>query len=124
MRKNSIKNNRINGEVMRVLSHVISNELKDPRVSPMCTITDCIVAPDLKTAKVYVSVMGTEDDGKRTMEGLKSCAGFLRKRLAESLNLRHTPEVTYILDESIAYGVRMTKLIDDLHISSEEDEGE
>ena len=121
MRKNSIKNNRINQEVMRELSHLISHELKDPRVSPMCTITDCIVAPDLKTAKVYVSVMGDEDEGAKTMEGLKSCAGFLRKRLAENLNLRHTPEITYILDESIAYGVRMTKLIDELNVPAESD---
>ena len=115
MRKNSIKNNRINGEVMRELSHIISTELKDPRVDPMLTITDCIVVPDLKTAKVYVSVMGDEEDGRRTMEGLKSCSGFLRKRLAETLNLRYTPQITYILDESIAYGVRMTKLIDEVN---------
>lgn len=117
MRKNSIKNSRINGEVQRVLSSVLQNEIKDPRISPLCTITDVIVAPDLKTAKVFFSVMGDDDEIESSKKGLSSCAGFIRKRLAESLNMRHTPELTFVYDNSIAYGVRMTHLIDDMSLN-------
>ncbi len=115
MRKNSIKNTRINEEVLRELSNIIRMEVKDPRVSSLTSVTACEVAPDLKTAKVYISVLGDEKEMQDTMAGLKSSAGYIRKLLAKNVNLRNTPELTFILDESIAYGVRMSKLIDEVN---------
>ena len=113
MRKNSVKNTRINQEVLKELSVLIRTELKDPRIHPMTSIVAVEVAPDLKTAKIYVSVLGDEQAQKDTVKGLKSAAPFLRGKLAHSLNLRNTPELFFTVDQSIEYGVRMSKLIDD-----------
>ena len=110
MRKNSTKNNRINGEVMRALSEII-REVKDPRVPFMTTVTRAIVAPDLKTCKVYISVMGDRDEA---LEGLNSARGFIRRELARIVNLRITPELTFFIDDSIEYGVSMSKRIDEV----------
>lgn len=118
MRKNSIKNTRINGEVKRELSNLISREIKDPRIHPMTSVVAVEVAPDLKTAKVYISVMGDEEAKKETYQGLKSAASFIRGQLAKNLNLRNTPELTFIMDNSIEYGVNMTKLIDEVNAHS------
>ena len=91
MRKNSIKNVRINSEVQRALSELIRMGVKDPRVSSLTSVTDVEVAPDLKTAKVFVSVLGDEKKQKDTLEGLKSAMPYLRSQLAKSINLRNTP---------------------------------
>ena len=114
MKKRSIKMTRINEEVLRELSNILRGEIKDPRISPMCSVVAVEVAPDLKSAKAYISVLGDEAAQKSTMEGLKSSAGFIRRKLAENVNLRNTPEMTFILDQSIEYGVNMSKLIDDV----------
>lgn len=124
MRKNSVKNIRINEEVFRELSNIIRGELKDPRISPMTSVVSVEVAPDLKTAKAYISVLGDEEAAKKTMAGLKSCGGFIRHLLAQNLNLRNTPEITFVLDQSIAYGVRMSKLIDDVVSGEPKEDGE
>ena len=96
------------------LSNILHGGLKDPRIHPMTSVVKVDVASDLKTAKAYISVLGSDEDARLTMEGLKSSAGFIRHSLAKNLNLRNTPEIEYILDDSIAYGVRMTKLIDEV----------
>ncbi|MCI9149613.1 MAG: 30S ribosome-binding factor RbfA [Lachnospiraceae bacterium] len=114
MRKNSIKNTRVNGEVMRELSNIIRGEVKDPRMAPMTSVTAVEVAPDLKSCKAYISVLGDEQSQKDTLAALKSAEGFIRSRLARNINLRNTPQITFILDQSIAYGVSMSKLIDDV----------
>ena len=114
MRKNSIKNTRINEAVRQELSVLISREIKDPRVDMMTSVTRAIVAPDLKTCKVYISVYGGEDKKEETMAGLKNSEGFLRRMLAKNLNLRNTPELFFILDESIEYGIYMSGRIDEL----------
>ena len=114
MRKNSIKNTRINQEVQKELSMLISRELKDPRINPMTSVVAVEVAPDSKTAKVYISVLGDEDSQKATIKGLKSAAPFLRGELARRINLRNTPELHFIGDQSIEYGVNMSKLISDV----------
>lgn len=114
MRKNSIKNTRINEAVRQELSVLISREVKDPRVDMMTTVTRAIVATDLKTCKVYVSVYGDSEKKEETMAGLKSSEGFLRRMLAKNLNLRNTPELFFILDESIEYGMYMSGKIDEL----------
>ncbi len=114
MRKNSIKNTRINGEVQKELSTIIRNEIKDPRIHPMTSVMAVEVAPDLKTCKAYISVLGEKEAKEATIKGLKSAEGYIRRQLARNLNLRNTPEIRFILDESIEYGVNMSKLIDDV----------
>ena len=120
MRKNSVKNTRINGEVQRVLAEVIRGEIKDPRISPLTSVVAVEVAPDLKTCKVWVSVYGDEKAQADTLAGLQSAEGYIKNQLAKQINLRNTPELRFIVDESIAYGVRMSKLIDDV-VKSDED---
>ncbi len=115
MRKNSIKNTRVNGEVMRELSNIIRGEIKDPRMNPMTSVVAVEVAPDLKSCKAYISVLGDEQSQKDTLSALKNAEGFVRSRLARNINLRNTPQITFILDQSIAYGVHMSKLIDDVN---------
>ncbi|MCI8488974.1 MAG: 30S ribosome-binding factor RbfA [Lachnospiraceae bacterium] len=115
MRKNSIKNTRINGEVMRELSNIIRSEIKDPRIHPMTSIVTVEVAPDLKTCKAYVSVLGDEAAQADTIKGLKSAEGYIRTKLASNINLRNTPQIQFILDQSIEYGVTMSKKIDEIN---------
>lgn len=128
MRKRSMKNIRVNTEVQRELSNIISREVKDPRIAPMTTVVAAEVTPDLKYCKAYISVLGSEESARETIQGLKSAEGFIRTRLAQTVNLRNTPEISFVLDQSIAYGVRMTRLIDDVVAEipdrPEEEEGE
>lgn len=125
MRKNSIKNTRINGEVQKELSNIIREGVKDPRIHPMTSVVAVEVAPDLKHCKVYISVLGDEQSQKDTMTGLRSAEGYIRTQLARTVNLRNTPELTFVLDQSIEYGVNMSKLIDSVNkdiVRREEDE--
>ena len=117
MRKNSIKNTRINGEVQKELSTIIRNEIKDPRIHPMTSVMAVEVAPDLKTCRAYISVLGEKEAKEATIKGLNSAEGYIRRQLARNLNLRNTPEIRFILDQSIEYGVRMSKKIDDVTIN-------
>ena len=105
MRKNSIKNTRINGEVQRELANIIRGGIKDPRISPLTSVVAVEVAPDLKTCKAYISVLGDSEAQKATLAGLKSAEGYIRRELAHTVNLRNTPEIRFILDQSIEYGV-------------------
>ena len=126
MRKRSIKNTRVNVEVQRELSSIIRGGIKDPRVAPWTSVVAAEVAPDLKTCKAYISVLGDKDAQDATLAGLKSAIGFIRRELARTVNLRNTPEIHFVLDQSIEYGVNMSKLIDDVVRSDEgkEHEGE
>ena len=114
MRLTSIKNTRINGEVQKELSRIISREIKDPRIHAMTSVTQVIVTPDLKECKAYISVLGDEQAKADTLAGLKSASGYIRKELARSINLRNTPEITFYIDESIEYAINMSKKIDDV----------
>ena len=114
MRKNSVKNTRINGEVLKELSNIIRSEIKDPRINPMTSVVSVEVAPDLKTCKAYISVLGDEKSQQDTIAGLKSAEGYIRRELARTVNLRNTPEIKFILDQSIEYGINISKLIDEV----------
>ena len=118
MRKNSVKNTRINGEVPRVLAEIIRGGIKDPRIAPMTSVVAVEVAPDLKTCKAWISVYGDEKAQADTLAGLNSAEGYIRSQLAKTINLRNTPEITFIMDQSIAYGVNMSKLIDEVNKES------
>ncbi len=124
MRKHSIKNTRINEEVLRRLSEIIRGSIKDPRINPMTSIVSVEVAPDLKTCKAYVSVLGDEQSQKDTLAGLRSAEGYIRHSLAQSANLRHTPQITFIIDQSIEYGVNMSHLIDRINSENRRQETE
>ena len=114
MRKRSIKNTRVNTEVQRELSNIIRGGIKDPRIAPWTSVVAAEVAPDLKTCKVYISVLGDEKAQNDTLAGLKSAAGYIRRELARTLNMRNTPELTFVLDQSIEYGVNMSKKIEEV----------
>ena len=114
MRKNSIKYSRMNGEVQREISKIIARDIKDPRIKPMTSVVSVDVTPDLKYAKVFVSVLGSDEEKEKTRRGLASASSHIRSLLAKSLNLRNTPELTFLIDDSIEYGVNMSKKIDEL----------
>lgn len=114
MRKNSIKNTRINGEVQRVLAEIIRGEIKDPRINPWTSVVAVEVAPDLKSCKAWISLLGDEESRKATLEGLRSAEGFIRRQLAKTVNLRNTPVITFVMDQSIEYGVNMSHKIDEV----------
>ena len=115
MRKNSIKNTRINGEVQKELGRIITREIKDPRISSLTSVVAVEVAPDLKTCKAYISVLGDESVQKKAIEGLKSAQGFIRREIGRRLNLRHTPEFIFELDHSIEQGAYINQLIHDIN---------
>ena len=115
----------------KVLTEAI-RESKDPRISAMTSVTEAIVAPDLKTCKVYISVFGTDEELEKTMEGLNSASGFLRREIARVMNMRYTPALTFIADRSAEYAVDISAKIEEVmerdRIASEgrddsEDEG-
>lgn len=115
MRKRSIKNIKVNEEVLHVLSNIIRGDIKDPRINEFTSVVSCEVAPDLKTCKAYISVLGDEESQNKTLEGLNSAKGYIKNKLAKEINLRNTPEITFIIDQSIEYGVRMSHLIDEVN---------
>lgn len=114
MRKNSVKNTRINGEVQRALAEIIRGEIKDPRIAPMTSVVAVEVAPDLKTCKAWISVLGDEKAQEDTLAGLESAEGYIRGQLARIINLRNTSQLQFIMDQSIAYGVNMSKRIEEV----------
>lgn len=114
MRKNSLKNSRINGEVQRALAQIIRGEIKDPRINPLTSVVSVEVAPDLKNCKAFISVLGDKKSVDDTLAGLNSAIGFIKSRLAKTINLRNTPDIHFIMDQSIAYGVEMSKKIEEV----------
>lgn len=114
MRKNSVKNTRINGEVQKVLAEIIRGEIKDPRISQWTSVVSVEVAPDLKSCKAWISVLGGDEEREATLQGLKSAEGFIKRQLAKTINLRNTPDITFVMDQSIEYGVNMSHKIDEI----------
>lgn len=114
MRKGSIKNNRINHEVLKALSEIIRDEVKDPRIDAFLSITRVEVTADLNYCKVHVSTLGEEEKLNRSIEGLQNAEGFIRSQLAHKLNLRKTPELSFVPDRSMEYAFKMSVKIDEL----------
>ena len=103
---------RINEEIKRELSNLIRNEIKDPRITAMISVTSVEVTKDLSYAKVYVSIFAKNDEEKESnFEALKGATGFLRKEIAHRVNLRQSPQILLELDQSIDYGMHMDDLI-------------
>ena len=102
---------RVNEAVRQVLSDAITADLKDPRVG-FVTVTAVRTSPDLRHAHVYVSVLGADSDREASMQGLRSAHGFLQRRVASELRLKHTPTLKFEYDDSIDRGMRLSELID------------
>ena len=112
MRKNSIKYSRMNGEVQREISKIIARDIKDPRINPMTSVVSVDVTPDLKYAKVFVSIFGKDDEEKNnTFVALKNASGYIRKEIGQRINLRYNPQIIFELDDSINYGMHIEELI-------------
>jgi ribosome-binding factor A len=104
---------RISEEMKKEISDILQNQLKDPRLPSMLSVISAEVTKDLKYAKVYVSVYGSEEDKKNAKEALKSAAGFVRREIGRRMMLRNTPEIQFEIDDSIERGVYITKLINE-----------
>ncbi len=113
MPKNEARLNRVNEELKKELSSIVSYELKNPNVTGMVSVTKVKITPDFKYAKVYVSILNPKNVQK-TLEGLKESAGFMRSRLAKTVNLRITPELTFELDDSLEYGEKIDRVLKEL----------
>ena len=100
--------------MQRELSNIIRGGIKDPRVAPWTSVVTAEVAPDLKTCKAYISVLGDAHEQEETIKGLQSAEGYIRRELARTLNLRNTPEIIFVMDQSIEYGVKMSHRIDEV----------
>lgn len=104
---------RIDEEVKRELGFVIK-ELKDPRISDIVSVVAVNVTKDLHYAKSFISVLGTEEQKSDSIKGLNAATGFIRKEISKRLNLRHTPEFSFVLDDSIEHGAHINKLISEV----------
>jgi len=105
---------RISEEIKKEVSDIIRNELKDPRVSALCSVVLVHTTPDLKFAKIYISILGNESEKEETYKGLKSASGFIRKELSERLNLRYTPELVFEIDKSIEHGANISRILNEI----------
>lgn len=110
MPKNNTRLERINEELKKEISHIISYELKNPNVTGLISVTKVKITPDLKYAKIYVSILNTKNE-KETLEGLKKSSGFIRSQIAKRINLRITPELIFEYDDSIEYGARIDSIL-------------
>ena len=115
MKRTSTRLTRINDEIARVTAEVIRSEMHDPRLGSVVSVMRAETTSDMKFCKIYVSVLGQKEQQADTMAALKSGTGFVRRRIAEVINLRITPEITFVFDDSIEYGMRMRKLIDEVN---------
>ena len=112
VRKNSNRMNRVDEEYKRELSQIISYELKNSNITGMISVTKVKVTPDLRYAKIYVSILNSKNV-KKTLEGLKNSSGFIRSELAKRINLRNTPELTFELDESLEYAAKIESILNE-----------
>ena len=103
---------RVGQEIQRLLAESLRTELKDPRVSALVTITDVDVSPDLKQAKVFVTLLGDDEACKESLAALNRCTGFLRRALSVRMNLRSVPALHFVFDASVERGARVTRLIE------------
>lgn len=113
MAKNDARLNRINEELKKEISNILTFELKNPNVTGLISVTKAKITPDFKYAKIYVSILNSKNIDK-TMQGLKDSAGFIRSQIAKNINLRVTPELVFELDDSLEYGMKIENILKDL----------
>ena len=112
-RKNTNRMDRVNEELKREISLVIDQDLKNPNITGIISVTKVKTSPDLKFAKVYISLLNCKSK-KNTLEGLQNATGFIRAELAKRVNLRYTPELNFQIDESIEYGSRIENILKEI----------
>ncbi len=105
------RHERIAEEIHHEISAMLAGELKDPRLAGMATVTEVRVSPDLRQARVFVSVLGSDAEQHSTIQGLTAAAGFIRHELTDRLQLRRAPELFFVLDRSEEYGQRIEELL-------------
>jgi ribosome-binding factor A len=106
------RGNRINEEMRKEISSIIQNDIKDPRLTAMISVTKVDVTKDLRYAKVYVSLFGSDDSKKSTLDALKSSSGFIRREIGHRINLRYTPEIIIEIDNTIEQGMHIDALLE------------
>ncbi|MBQ9624767.1 MAG: 30S ribosome-binding factor RbfA [Clostridia bacterium] len=109
-----IKADKITEEFRRVISEIITNEINDERVHGKCTVMSVNVTPDLAYCKVGVSVLGDDKAKQKAIDGLSHAKGYIKKRLSDIISVRKIPELTFVLDNSIDYSIKISQIIDDL----------
>ncbi|MDF2545886.1 30S ribosome-binding factor RbfA [Anaerosolibacter sp.] len=105
------RTNRISEEIKKLVSHLIMNELKDPRLSPLTSVVAVEVTRDLRYANIFISVYGSQDEKENSLKALQNAGGFIRKEIGKSLKLRYTPEPLFKMDQSIEQGMHINELI-------------
>lgn len=121
MQKNSNRMNRINEELKKEISNIINYDLKNPHMTGLISVTKVITTPDLRFARVYVSMINVKSK-KEALAILKKSAGFVRSEIAKRINLRTTPEIIFLFDESIEYGSKIDNIIKDITKDLKKDE--
>lgn len=112
---NNKRINRISEEVRKVVSDLLFNGLKDPRIKPMTSVTRVEVTRDLRFARIYISILGDEIEKQETIEGFKNAKGYIRREIGNRIDLRYVPEPIFILDQSIEEAINLSKLIDEVN---------
>lgn len=119
-RKNTNRVDRVSEEYKRALSNIIDRELKNHNITGLISVTKVKLSPDLKVARVYISIIGSKSK-KNTFESIKKAKGFIRSRLAEKINLRYTPELIFELDDSMEYGDRIENILKEIMPQKDEE---
>jgi ribosome-binding factor A len=117
----SLRATRVGEQMKKELGEIIGRKIKDPRVG-FVTVTDVEVTGDLQQAKIFISVLGDDEQRQNTLKGLAKASGFIRSEIGQRIRLRKTPEITFEFDESVDYGNRIESLLADLNKSSQHDE--
>lgn len=113
-KKNTNRMDKVNEEFKKELSKIIDQDLKNPNITGLISVTKVKTSSDLKSARVYISLFGSKSK-KNTLEGLKNASGFIRTELAQRVNLRYTPELIFELDETLEYGAKIDSIIKELN---------
>ncbi|MCW3490841.1 30S ribosome-binding factor RbfA [Dethiobacter alkaliphilus] len=115
---------RVGEEIKREVSSILRTEIKDPRVTGLISVTDVAVTRDLRHAKLFISMLGSEEEQQETLSALSRAVGFIRSEIGKRIRLRHTPEISFHLDKSIEYGAHINKILADLNPGGEGQTGE
>jgi ribosome-binding factor A len=115
------RSERVAEEIKKAVSQIINNEIKDPRVSGLISVTKVEMTKDLRHAKIFLSIYGEESEKQKVFEGLKNAEGFIRKELAHRVRMKFIPEISFKMDESIEYGIHIYKLLEE--VQKQEDNG-
>jgi len=110
---------KVNHDIQRLLSEIIRNDVNDPRVNKLCSVTRADVTKDLKHAKVYISILGDEQGNDEAVKALNNAAGFIKHRLSETMQTRSVPTLKFMADNSIRYSIEIAQKLEDIEHEEE-----